>query len=197
MRFIERHSDVPKELRDFWMFQREVNELVHELLRWEKLELFAIHEVGHEIYFRKAGFAIFTYVPPRVIYRKDDTERPFKGRLAEIKPQPDSYTKPEHEDWLFYLAKGYAAGGECSRNLTTTDYGGDTIDRQLWNEMCADCYKDSTLTENEIDTEAEDLWSKAQNAVGNELKNSMSLRVQVRTKAKHIIPLLFPWTKYA
>jgi len=138
-RFIEQQSDVPETLRSDGRFQKEVNDLFNLLQQQDMLELFAIHEIGHEIYFRKAGFSIFEYVPPTVIYRETDNERPFDGQLARIKP--DGYTPVNREDWLLYLAKGYAAGGVCSEKLTTTDYGGDIHDRKLWNRMCEDCYK--------------------------------------------------------
>jgi hypothetical protein len=63
--------------------------------------------------------------------------------------------------------------------------------------MCASCYKDSTQTKEEVDAIVEDLWDKAQKAVGKELKDSAPFRAQVRSKAKEVIPQLFLWTKYA
>lgn len=195
VRFIEKRSDVPRVLRNDDRFRKEVNDLVRLLLQPKMLRLIAIHEAGHEIYYHKAGFATFRYAPPTVVYRKDNKEKPFDGQLARI--IPEGYRQPEHDDWLFYLAKGYASGGECSTELTTTDYGGDIRDRQWWNEMCAYCHKDSTLTEKEIDAVAEDLWGKAQKAVGKELRDSSFLRTQIQSKTKEVIPKLFPWTKYA
>jgi hypothetical protein len=194
VRFIERKSDVPLTLRSDVRFRREVNVLVRLLSQWEMLELFGIHETGHELFYRKAGFATFRYTPSTVIYKPANTKQPFEGQIARI--IPDDYTKPDHDDWLLDLAKGYTAGGECSRWFTTTDYGGDTIDRQLWNEMCAECYKDSTQTKGQVVAIAEDLWDKAQKAVRKELQESAALRAQVRSKAKEVIPQLFPWTKY-
>jgi hypothetical protein len=191
-RFIEWQSDVPKDLRDS-DFQKEVKDLARRLLRWEMLELVAIHEAGHEMCYRKAGFADFKYVPPTVIYRPENKEKPFDGQIARI--IPENYTKPDHDDWFLDLAKGYAAGGECSRRLTTTDYGGDTYDRTMWNDMCANYYKDSGLDQKQIEAIANDMWGKAQKAVGKDLE-SVRFRVQVHYKAKEITPQLFPWTKY-
>ncbi len=108
-----------------------------------------------------------------------------------------TYVFRDHPNWLSDLARGYAAGGECSRNLTTTDYGGDTIDRRLWGETCLDSYKESDRTQDEISIITESLWVEAQKDVRRKLKDSETLVAAVRNKAKEIMPLLFPWTKHA
>jgi len=153
------------------------------------LELFAIHEAGHEIYYRRAGCTTFIFDSPRIIYKKEN-EHPFTEQRARIRI--GEWIQPEGDDWLSKLAKGYAAGGECSRKLTSTDYAGDTIDRQLWNDLCADCYK-GTATDEEIKTIADDMWDKAQKQVGIELEEVMKARIQKR--AKEIMPQLFPWLR--
>ncbi len=153
-------SQVPVPLRSHPKFLEEMTDLLSRLSKPEYLDLFAKHEAGHEYYFREAGVTRFEYVPPLITYTEANKEKPFLGQWARIKTL--DYKQPEGDDWLFKLAKGYAAGGECSRRLTTTDYAGDTIDRKLWGEMCADCYKDSTLTKEEVDAIADDLWDKAQ-----------------------------------
>jgi hypothetical protein len=120
VRFIEKRSD-PRIPRDDERFRKEVNALVRLLMQWEMLELFAIHEAGHEIYFRRAGFRDFTYAPPTVIYRETNKEQPFYGQPAQIIPGKD-YTKPDHDDWLLDLAKGTRQAGNAQENsqLPTT-----------------------------------------------------------------------------
>jgi hypothetical protein len=189
-RFIENRSHVPnpKDVR----FRKEVNVLVRLLLKWDMLEAIATHEAGHEIYFRKAGSTSFTYVPPTVVYREDSQEQPFDGQLARIIPE-NFPTEPNDGNWLFHLAKAYAAGGECARRLTTIDYGGDTIDRKLFKETCDDCYGGADADQL---MDVEGMWKRAQNTVRDELNNSLRLRLQVQSRANEISPQLFPWTKY-
>ena len=184
-------SQVPAHLRNHPKFLKEMTDLLSRLSKPEYLDLFAKHEAGHEHYFREAGVTRFEYIPPLISYREANEEEPFLGQWARIKTL--DYKQPEDDGWLFKLAKGYAAGGECSRRLTTTDYAGDTIDRKLWDEMCADCYKDSTLAKPEVDAIADDLWVKAQKTVGKELE-SEELKSQIRKRAREITPLLYPWT---
>ena len=184
-------SQVPAHLRSHPKFLKEMTDLLSRLSKPEYLDLFAKHEAGHEHYFREASVTRFEYIPPLISYREANEEEPFLGQWARIKTL--DYKQPEDDGWLFKLAKGYAAGGECSRRLTTTDYAGDTIDRKLWDEMCADCYKDSTLAKPEVDAIADDLWVKAQKTVGKELE-SEELKSRIRKRAREITPLLYPWT---
>jgi len=191
-RFVERRSTVPTNLRLEPKYQKERDDLVRLLMKWEMLDAIAIHEAGHEIYFRKAGSTEFAYVPPTVVYIEADQIRPFDGQLARI--IPENFPTEPNGDWLFQLAKAYAAGGECTRRLTTIDCGGDTIDRKLFKEQCDGSYG-GVDADQFMDVER--TWKDAQKDVRKELNDSQRLRIQIRDRAKDIIPQLFPWTKYA
>jgi hypothetical protein len=106
-------SGVPDELPVHRKFLDEKEDLRSKLSQRAYLDLFSIHEAGHEYYFREAGVTRFEYVPPLISYRQDSKEKPFLGQWARIKTL--DYKQPEGDDWLLKLAKGYAAGGECSR----------------------------------------------------------------------------------
>jgi hypothetical protein len=106
-RFIKNPSAVPNQSDK--RFQKEVNVLVRLLLPWKMLDAIGIHEVGHEIYFRKAGWTAFAYVPPTVVYREANKEQPFDGQISRI--IPENYPTDPNGDWQLHLAMGCAAGG--------------------------------------------------------------------------------------
>ncbi len=182
---IQESSRLPIILWDDTKCQTEVNDLVQLLLTPKMLDLFAIHEAGHEIYFRRAGVTTFTFDSPRIIYFEKN-ENPFTQQRARIRPS--NYVKPEGDDWLLKLAKGYAAGGRCSIRLTTTDYAGDTNDRSMFDEMYIDCYRGFTTNKKDIAR----MWLDAQDSVNKDL-NEERFQSQVRAKAQEIMPQLFPW----
>lgn len=192
VRFIEKRSDVPIERRIDKRFQKEVNDLVRLFWKWDMLEAIAIHEAGHETYFRKAGFTTFRYDPSTVVYRQANKDQPFESQVARI--IPENYPTEPIGDWQLHLAMGYAAGGECARRLTTIDYGGDTIDRKLFKQMC-DSWYDGADADQFMDVEEK--WTTAQTTIREELNKSVLLRMQVKSRANEIIPQLFPWMKYA
>lgn len=57
----------------------------------------------------------------------------------------------EDDKWLLKLAKGYAAGGECSISLPSTlHYQRGGPDRERWDEMCAECHKTVPMTQERL-----------------------------------------------
>lgn len=70
---VQESSQLPPDLWDDPRCQLEYNALVQLLLDPKMLELFAIHEAGHEIYYRKAGCTAFIFESPRVIYNEKNT----------------------------------------------------------------------------------------------------------------------------
>src|SRR5882762_9569037 len=117
-------------------YEVERNLLLSELSREGFLDAVAIHEAGHEYYYTKAGGRDFEFAPPIILFRRDNMAKPFKMQIACIKVGKFNANQLE-PDWLLKVAKGYAAGGECSSRLPTLyRYRGDKTDRLLWDETC-------------------------------------------------------------
>jgi hypothetical protein len=171
--------------------QEELDDLVSKLSQDAYLDLFSIHEAGHEIYFRKAGVTSFFFQPPRIVYRKDNREKPFSGQWAIIRIR--EWVSPGGDDWLLKLARGYAAGGKCSVRLTTTDYAGDTIDRQLFEDTYITAFPGVNV-DDAMKKDIEKMWQDAQDDVKRDL-NEHELQHKVLAKAQEIKPQLFPWLR--
>jgi hypothetical protein len=171
-------------------YESERNLLLADLSEKGILDAVAIHEAGHEHYYAEAGGYGFDFDPPVILFRKDNP-RPFKKQLARITVGGYNHDK-EDKDWFLKLAKGYAAGGECSGNLSASRYRGDKSDRWRWDEMCADCYKSESITKERLREIADEKWNAAQIQVRKELE-SPTLRSLILTRADKIKPQLFPW----
>jgi len=182
---IQEASRLPVNLWNDLRCQLETDELVRLLITPGMLELLAIHEAGHEIYYLRAGCRILGFESPRIIYSKQNENPFFQQRTRTLL---GSQFQPQGDDWLLELARGYAAGGRCSIRLTTTDYAGDTIDRKLFNEMYISCHPDEIVDIRDIDK----MWSDAQKDVNKDLDDEC-FQAQVRARAREIMPQLFPW----
>jgi hypothetical protein len=169
--------------------QEELDDLVSKLSQDAYLDLFAIHEAGHEIYFRRAGVTQFFFQQPRIVYRKDNQDKPFLGQWAIIRIR--EYACPGGDDWLLKLARGYAAGGRCSMRLTSTDYAGDTTDRELFEETYISAFPGVNVDE-AMKNDIEKMWQDAQVDVNKDL-NGHELQSKVHAKAQEIRSQLFPW----
>src|SRR5467141_80008 len=133
-RSVQESSQLSSDLWNDPRCQVETEQLIDELLQSGIMELFAIHEAGHEIYYRRAGVTTFSFDSPRVIYDKH-LSPPFNRQRARIRPGIE-WIQPE-DDWLRKLARGYAAGGRCSIKLSKWKIAGDTNDRIIWGDMYA------------------------------------------------------------
>ncbi len=182
---VQEASQLSSELWNDPRCQGEADGLVRLLVQPAMLELFAIHEAGHEIYYRRAACTAFIFDSPRIIYNEKE-KNPFTEQRARIRI--GNWVQPEGDDWLQKLARGYAAGGRCSLRLTTTDYGGDTLDRENFDELYIGCYPGVAVDKKDIDK----MWSAAQRDVNRDLDDK-GLQAQVRAKAQEIMPQLFPW----
>jgi hypothetical protein len=171
-------------------FEVERNRLLDELMEPGAFETVALHEAGHEHYYKQAGGYDFTFVPPVVLFRRDNISKPFKKQTARIIVGDYLDRSAVDAEWFLKLAKGYAAGGETSRKLSPTRDRGEQSDLTNWNEMCADIYK--TYSSPEVNDIAKRTWNDAQKAVRDEL-NDATLELTIRNRAKEIMPLLFPW----
>ncbi len=172
-------------------YESEKKSLLADLSEPGFLNTLAIHEAGHEHFYLEAGAYGMTFDPPVILFRPQNTVKPFKKQLARI--EVGGYTSLQDKDWFLKLAKGYAAGGVCSETLSSSRYRGDRTDRDLWNQMCADSFKNESLSEKEVKAIAEDYWNRARRAVQCELNGFPKLKIQNR--AEEIMPLLFPWQR--
>jgi hypothetical protein len=173
-------------------YEVERNLLLSELSEEGFMDAVAIHEAGHEHYYTKAGASDFKFVPPVILFRPTMT-KPFKKQIACIKVGKYN-TNQQEPDWLLKLAKGYAAGGECSSRLPTLcRYRGDRTDRPLLNEACHAEYRES-LSKGDIDAIAESMWKDAQIEVRKELAVSDPMKAEIISRAKEVKVQLFPWT---
>jgi hypothetical protein len=154
-------------------------------------ETVAIHEAGHEHYYAEAGGYGFTFVPPVILFRPD-AWNPFKKQIARIAIGAYNDHSGEDDGWLLKLAKGYAAGGECSNSLSSRRYRGDKSDRERWDDQCADCHKSQLMTKDQLKDIADKKWDAAQLEIRKELENS-TLKLTILNRADKIKPLLFPW----
>ena len=155
-------------------------------------ETVAIHEAGHEYYYAAAGGYGFTFVPPVILFRPN-AKNPFKKQIARIAIGGYNDRSSEDGTWLLKLAKGYAAGGECSISLPSSrHYRAENSDRKRWDEMCAECHKSEPMTEEKLKEIADAVWNAAQLEVRKELENP-TLRLTILNRADEIKPRLFPW----
>jgi hypothetical protein len=186
-------SDIVKQTDSRYEVER--NLLLSELSQEGFLDAVAIHEAGHEYYYTEAGASDFTFAPPKILFRPDNVAKPFKMQIASIKV--GKYNPNQQEpDWFLKVAKGYAAGGECSIRLPALyRYRGDKPDRQLWGEACNAAYcNESSLSKNDIDCRAESMWKDAQGKVRDELIASDALKAEIINRGKEVKVQLFPWT---
>ena len=184
-RSVQESSQLSPELWNDSRCKQETDELVRLLLQPGILKLFAIHEAGHEIYYRRAGCTAFVFDSPRIIYNEGN-ENPFTEQRARIRL--GNYIQPEGDDWLLKLARGYAAGGRCSLALTTTDYGGDKKDRELFDDLCA------KSAPNMSKTDMDNMYANAQKDIDSDLID-VAFQAEVRARAQEIMPQLFPWLR--
>jgi hypothetical protein len=172
-------------------YEVERNSLLADLSENGIFETVAIHEAGHEYYYAEAGAHGFTFVPPVILFRPKATN-PFKKQIACIAIGGYNDRSSENGKWFLKLAKGYAAGGECSSSLSSRRYRGDKSDRDRWDEMCGNCYKSEPMAEEKLKEIADEKWNAAQMEVRKELENP-TLRLTIFNRADEIKPLLFPW----
>lgn len=173
-------------------FYKERNLLLTELMEPGSLETIALHEAGHEHYYELAGGIDFTFIPPVVLFRRENNFKPFKKQTARIKVGDYIDRSAEDADWFLKLAKGYAAGGESSEKFSPTRLRGDRSDFNNWHKMCTCTHE--TCTSAEVDEIADRTWKEAQDAVREELKDS-GLELKIRNRATEIMPILFPWLR--
>jgi len=175
-------------------YEVERNLLVSELSEDGFLDAVAIHEAGHEHYYTKAGGSDFKFDTPVILFRRDNAVKPFKMQIACIRVGKYN-TNQQESNWLLKLAKGYAAGGECSIRLPTSHrYRGDKTDRSLWDEACHAAYLESPLPRNQVDALAESMWKEAKKTVSDELIASDALKTEIINRSKWVKVQLFPWT---
>jgi hypothetical protein len=176
-------------------YEDERKLLLDELSKDGFIDAVAIHEAGHEHYYIEAGCSDFTLAPPIINFRPGNVRKPFKRQIASIEVGKH---KPNQKDplWFLKVAKGYAAGGECSSRLPILyRYRRDAEDQRLWGEVCDAAYRDDlSLSKKDIDALAESMWKEARAKVRDELIASDVLRAKIVNRAKEIKVQLFPWT---
>jgi hypothetical protein len=122
-------------------YEAERKLLLEELSEEGFMDAVAIHEAGHEHYYTEAGGSGLTFDPTIILFRRDNMMRPFNRQIASVKVGKFN-TNQREPDWLLKVAKGYAAGGECSSRLPTRcRYRGDRTDRELWGDACTAAYR--------------------------------------------------------
>jgi len=171
-------------------YERERDLLLDELDE-VGLSVLAVHEAAHEHYFYLSGKVVLKFVPPVVRFRKDKP-KPFKKQLAGVHLRSwEPFPEDSEFIWLLKTAKALAAGGTACAEITTSRFRGDKNDRCRWNKTCAAAYK-GRKTPTEIESIAEELWSRAKEKVGLEFTNE-DLKAQIRKRGQEIMPHLFPW----
>lgn len=172
-------------------YETKRNALIRELSQDGFLDAVAIHEAGHEHYYTKAGASDFKFDPPVILFLPT-MANPFKIQYACIRVGKYNFNRQE-PDCLLKLAKGYAAGAECSIRLPVSHrYRGDKTDRPLWNDACRE-YGES-LSKADIDAIADSMWKNAQAEVRKELVASDALKAEIINRSKWVKTQLFPWT---
>jgi len=172
-------------------FADEMNWLLDELSEPGIFETVAIHEAGHEHYYLLAGGSGIEFIPPVVRFYRDRVMKPFGRQMAAIKVH--KYLPTESDpDWYSKLAKGFAAGGECSVRFPVLRRRRDGADFKAWTETCAEGYKG--MPPAEIDQIAKKMWIDAQTVVRDELNDDV-LEEKIRRRATEITPQLFPWLR--
>src|SRR5258706_11121349 len=66
-------------------YEAERKLLLEELSEDGFIDAVAIHEAGHEHYYVEAGCSDFTFAPPIILFRRDNTAKPFKRQIASIR----------------------------------------------------------------------------------------------------------------
>ena len=156
-------------------------------------DVLAVHEAAHEHYFYLSGKVVLEFEPPVVRFRRDNP-RPFKKQLAGVRLRSwEPFPEDSESIWLLKTAKALAAGGTACAKITTSPFRGDKDDRCRWNEACAAAYK-ARKTPPEIDSIAEEFWTRAKQEVGLEFTNE-GLKAQIRKRGQEIMPHLFPWIR--
>ncbi len=158
------------------------------------LDILAVHEAAHEHYFHLSGKVILDFEPPVVLFRKDNTNRPFKRQLAAVQLRSwEPFPEDPESVWLLKTAKALAAGGVACAKATTSRFRGEKDDRRRWNAACAGAYKERK-TPSENNAIAEELWNRAKGDVELEFENE-GWKAQIRKRGQEIMPDLFPWLR--
>src|SRR5258707_6635782 len=108
---VQEASQLSSELWNDPRCQGEADGLVRLLVQPAMLELFAIHEAGHEIYYRRAACTAFIFDSPRIIYNEKE-KNPFTEQRARIRIS--NCVQPEGDEWFPKMARRESIRGKWS-----------------------------------------------------------------------------------
>lgn len=186
-------SGVPSKLQGEALDQFRLKAAI-QLMNPSELEFCAIHETGHELYYREAGIPIVGYIGPRIGYN-DENGGSFVFFPAAVKPDYKKISPPLnmtaqrfHDLWL----QGIAAGGVFAREILRVTDGRDEDDERAFAvayNLITQKIENRPCTESEI----KDAWIIGKEAVVRDLQTDPALEHRAREKAAEIKPKLFLW----
>lgn len=160
-------SGVSLEKRNHPEYERLLSKLKKELTASNSIEIFCVHEAGHLIFFRQAGFTEFIFLGPTMTYDslkpcKDESER-YDYFLAAVRTPEASQIHEYNENVLINLAGGAAAGEVFNEERQqcppvpidkSSDFDG-------FDEHC----RKALRYDNEIGYDAKSRWGRARDLV--------------------------------
>ena len=173
------HPDAPKDEE----FLKKVEELRHRLTNADELHALALHEAGHEYYYRVMGITRFDYSGPIAGPGKDD----FFG--ASIMPTyaTNAFINLEPLKRIYLVARASTAGGSVTKFIVKRSDRGNRAD--LDGFIKANLV---ILSEHKLTLNLKDVWDKAERETDREVRR-FAIKNEIKRIAWNIKPLLFKW----
>ena len=146
------------------------------------------HEAAHLTFYERIGRVPFEIVRPKIHY--NDSLSRFEGLMAGVKPQLPDCEPGKWQEWVLATALGFAAGGVVGRRLFPNADGGDSEDKRLFIQLCADLVKRF----GGISINAEEAWAWAQHEVSRQLDSNPKLMELIQKRAEEL-KALFGFTR--
>jgi hypothetical protein len=160
-------SGVSLERRKHPEYKRLYSKLKKELTASHSIEIFCVHEAGHLIFFRQAGFTEFDFLGPTMTYDDlkpyDDESKRYNYFLAAVRTPEASRIDEYNENVLIRLAGGAAAGevfNEVRQQCPPVPID-KSSDFDGFDEHC----RKALRYDNEIGYDAKGRWGRARDEV--------------------------------
>lgn len=153
-------------------FNRAYREMLAQLTQPGFAHVLCCHEAGHLFYLTMAGMKEYDPLPARLEY--DPKIDDYGGTLASVAPR-DVPHEGNLGEWIWTMARAYAAGGVLSKKLMPSlqDFG-DLDDKEQFLKLCQSIKEE--VPDFDIDPEA--LWKQAQDAVLQDFTPALLARIE-------------------
>jgi hypothetical protein len=174
------HPDAPKGDAEF---QQKLEQFKALLSGAEELHALAMHEAGHEFYYRQMGITGFDYYGPSAGPGEND----FFGASIDPTSWTDDFIHLESLTRIHLAARANTAGGSVTKFVVKRSDRGNHGDFKGFVAASSLVLSDHKLT---LDLRA--VWNKAEIETDREVRR-LATKEKIKKIAVRIKPLLFTW----